>query len=384
MVAMAGSNPIGRHGHAISRHQARAPHRARLHYPAEVVNPDSHDSELGSGRIADRVPVAIAEHLAEDVLFPAALATDASDVLPKANLDALAEAGLYGISGPESAGGLDADFGAMCAVTEALASGCLTTAFVWVQHVGAVRAAAASSNEAIAAWVEPLCRGRRRAGLALGGAVPGPPTVVARSDGDGWVFDGTAPFVSGWGRIDVIHAAGRTDDGRLVWALVDAEMSETLRVERLRLVALNASATVRATFRGHRVPAERVTSVGPYGEGPTPPAVLRVHAALALGVVRRCCRLLGPSLLDDELRRARDEVDRLDAATIEAARAATGELAMRAAQALAVSVGSRSLLVGEHSDRLLREAFFALVYALRPGSRAAALERLGASAQPRS
>jgi hypothetical protein len=34
-----------------------------------------------------------------------------------------------------------------------------------------------------------------------------------------------------------------------VWALVDARESETLSVERLGLVALNATATVRADFR---------------------------------------------------------------------------------------------------------------------------------------
>ena len=38
--------------------------------------------------------------------------------------------------------------------------------------------------------------------------------------------------------------------------------------------------------------------------------------------------------------------------------------------------GSRSLLLADHAQRLAREALFALVYALRPGSRSAVLERL--------
>lgn len=37
--------------------------------------------------------VAIAEELADDVLFPRALEVDGADLLPKSNLDALAEAG---------------------------------------------------------------------------------------------------------------------------------------------------------------------------------------------------------------------------------------------------------------------------------------------------
>src|SRR5436190_16514440 len=61
-----------------------------------------------------------ASRLADEVLFPAALATDAADAVPMELLDALADAGLYGA-------GVAADFGTVCAVQEALAGGCLTT-----------------------------------------------------------------------------------------------------------------------------------------------------------------------------------------------------------------------------------------------------------------
>src|SRR5438874_7433525 len=125
--------------------------------------------------------VVSAERLADDVLFPAALVTDATDVVPVKLLDELAEAGFYGLSGPAWAGGMDADFPTVCSAVERLASGCLTTTFVWVQHLGAVIAAAGSENEAIRDWVSPLCTGQRRAGLALGGAIPAPaPLLQAR------------------------------------------------------------------------------------------------------------------------------------------------------------------------------------------------------------
>ena len=60
--------------------------------------------------------VSTAQRLADETLFPAALATDASETLPVALLDALADAGLYGLTGPASDGGLDADFPTACAV----------------------------------------------------------------------------------------------------------------------------------------------------------------------------------------------------------------------------------------------------------------------------
>jgi alkylation response protein AidB-like acyl-CoA dehydrogenase len=308
--------------------------------------------------------------LADEVLFPAALATDAADVVPREVLDALADAGLYGNA-------LDVDFPTICAVQETLASGCLTTAFLWAQHLGLVHALATSGNEELQSrWLAPLTTGEVRAGLALGGALPEPTLQARPADADGWLLDGVSPFVSGWGRIDVVHTAARTGD-EIVWLIIDAEESSELRVERLRLAALDATATVRASFDNLAVAGDRLTGRHPAG-GTTPPEVLRLHAALGLGVAARCCRLLGPTSLDDELVACRNELDRLDPETIFGARAAAGELAVRAAAALSVAQGSRSLLAAEHPQRLAREALFTLVYALRPESKDALLARLQA------
>jgi alkylation response protein AidB-like acyl-CoA dehydrogenase len=311
-----------------------------------------------------------AQLLADEVLFPAALATEAAGVLPRELLDRLAAEGFYGI-------GAAADFATVCAVQEALASGCLTTAFVWAQHLGLVHALAAGGDEERQArWLGPLLRGDVRAGLALGGALP-QPTLHARREGETWVLDGISPFLSGWGLIDVVHTAARTADDQIVWLIVDAVESDALQVERLRLVALDATATVRATFGGLRVELDRQTMLHPAG-GETPPEVLRLHASLALGVAARCCRLLGPSPLDEELAALRTELDDLGPATA-ACRAAAGELAVRAAAALAAASGSRTVLLSDQAQRLWREALFVLVYALRPASRDALLARLGAA-----
>ncbi len=323
----------------------------------------------------------VARRFADEVLFPAALSTDASDVVPRELLDGLARAGLYGV-------GVDADFGTTCAVQEELASGCLTTAFLWMQHLGLVHSLSASGPAEVAArWLAPLAAGEIRAGLGLGGALP-QPTVHARADEDGWVVDGVSPFVSGWGRIDVIHLAARTADDRIVWLIADAAEGPALRAERLRLAALNATATVRVTFAQLRVGADRVTDLHP-ASGETAPEALRLHAALALGVASRCCRLLGrPTSLDADLARLRADLDRLGPDILQA-RAAAGALAMRAAAALMTSRGSESLLVSDDAQRLMREAAFTLVYALRPVSRSSLLSSLGAAElakpmQPRS
>ena len=313
--------------------------------------------------------VAVAQRIADEVLFPAALGTDASDVVPRELLDALAGAGLYGV-------GTESDFRRVCAVQEALASGCLTTAFIWAQHLGLVHALASGGDtDARSKWLGPLAAGEIRAGVGLGGAQP-KPTLYVQPVGHGWLLDGVSPFVSGWGRIEVIHVAARGPDDQVVWLIVDAAEGPSLQTERLALAALNATATVRATFSKLLVTADRVTGQHPAGGG-APPEVLRLHAALALGVADRCCRLLGRTSLDSELDSLRAELDELGPGTAKA-RAAAGQFAMRAAAALMTSEGSRSLLVADHAQRLLREAMFTLVYALRPASRAAVLASLGA------
>ncbi|HEY2507560.1 MAG TPA: acyl-CoA dehydrogenase family protein [Streptosporangiaceae bacterium] len=312
--------------------------------------------------------VAVAQRIADTVLFPAALATDASEVVPRELLDALASSGLYGV-------GAEADFRTVCAVQEALASGCLTTAFIWAQHLGLVhQLVSGPATDTRARWLAPLAAGEVRAGVGLGGAAA-KPTLHAQRAGQDWVLDGVSPFVSGWGRIDVLHVAARGPDDQIVWLIVDAADGPSLQTQRLTLAALNATATVRATFSKLLVAADRVTGLHPAGGG-TAPEVLRLHAALALGVAARCCRLLGGTALDDELAALRTELDQLGPG-IAAARAAAGQFALRAAAALMTSEGSRSLLVADHAQRLLREATFTLVYALRPASKSAVLAGLG-------
>src|SRR5438309_6827950 len=88
--------------------------------------------------VSPQLTVEAAEALAEDVLFPSANEIDAMPVLPRARLDLLAEHGWYGLSAPSS--GLQREEASP--ILEAFAGGCLTTTFVWMQHLGAPPACA--------------------------------------------------------------------------------------------------------------------------------------------------------------------------------------------------------------------------------------------------
>jgi len=321
----------------------------------------------------------IARRLADDVLFPAAGGIDTADAVPRSQLDLFADAGLYGLVGSADHGGLGASPSTVRAAVEVLAGGCLTTTFVWAQHHGLVRALeAAAPSPGWDRWLRRLCRGECRAGLALGGLLPGEVRLRAEPVGDGWVVEGTSPWVSGWGLIDVVFVAARGPDDTLVWLIVDAVEREGLTADRQHLGAVDASVTVTAHFAGVAVAADRLVRVEPYSPARyNVPDVLRQNGYLALGVAGRCCRLLGPTPFDAELTACRDRLGHADEPGIAAARAAASELALRAAATLVVHSGSRAAIRHEHPERLAREALFLLVFGTRPPIRAALLGRLG-------
>jgi alkylation response protein AidB-like acyl-CoA dehydrogenase len=327
-----------------------------------------------------------ARRLADELLFPDAMRVDRLDVLPAAHLDALAAAGLYGAPAPSEAGGLGLDLRELSGVTEELASGCLATAFVWVQHFGLLMTLAVGGAPAALRdrWLESACQGKTRGGITLTGLIPGPPLLRARPADGGWRLDGTAPWVTGWGLINLVLAVARGPDDTVVTLVMDAAAQPGLAVSRQRLSAVDASVTVRLGFDGVVIPDERFVGREPFDPAASlQPAGLRINGSLALGVARRCSRLLGPGPLDDELAACRDRLDaalEAGAAPMAGARAAASELAIRASAALAVRNGSNSITVDQHAQRLAREAVFLLVFGSRPGIKSALLRRLGATA----
>jgi alkylation response protein AidB-like acyl-CoA dehydrogenase len=307
--------------------------------------------------------VATARSIAEEVLFPAARAVDAADRVPASHLDLLAAQGFY--AAPEDD---------LPRIVEILASGCLATTFVWLQHRGGLRAAATSVRPGIRErWYEALATGQRRAGIALGALRPGPPSVRARRVDGGYLLDGDSPWVTGWDMIDTLYTAARDERDTVVWALLDARAGDGLSVQPLDLVAVRASRTVLVRFAGYFVPDERVTGEHPYAEWAARDAAnLRLNGSLALGVAARCVALLDSAPLRDALDGCRGA---LDAGTPEA-RAAASALAVRAAAALATAYGAGAVLRGSHPERLTREALFLLVFGSRPAIKAALLRRL--------
>ena len=325
--------------------------------------------------------IARAEVLADEMLFPASLTVDRADRVPETLIQLLIEHGFYGIAAPQEAGGLGTrDMGLAISTVESLSSGCLATAFVWIQHHGPVLAAAFSQEPGIREkWLQPLASGELRGGIGRAGARQG--GLRARRVPDGYLLDGVVPWVTGWDLIDVVHVAVLDEADTVLFLMVDAVASETLQAQLHDLVAARASRTVTLTFRNHLVPADRFTGSQPFADwqrSEAPGSAL--NGALALGVATRCRKLLDDQAaarqLQSEIDVCRDALVQADATGTPAARAAASELAMRAATTLMIHTGSRSVLTDNPAQMLLREAGFLLVFGTRPLIRDALLTRV--------
>ncbi len=305
---------------------------------------------------------------------------DRADAIPREHFDRLAAMGLFGAFAPVDMGGLEFSLAELCDCVELLASACLASTFVWIQHFRLLAAALDPSAPAIVADIrQEIVRGQVRGGVALTGLQPGPARLTATPTPEGWTLDGEAPWVSGWGIVDYLVVAARGPDDTVVTFLLDAKDQPGLTVTRRHLAALDASATVKLTFAALSVPSDHVLGHVPYDPTRELPEGLRVNGSLALGVVRRCCAVIGPSGLDDELLDARATLDGANAETMALARARACELAVRASSALAVHQGSSSVLAASIAERTGREAQVLLTFGSRPAIRQSLLARLGAS-----
>ena len=355
-----------------------------------------------------------ARAVADEVLFPQAQATDRARLVPREHLDALRDAGLFGLQGPRDVpGGLGADHAAARPVLEAVAGACGATAFVWAQHHGAVRRVAGGDGPGRDRWLPRLCDGSVLAGIGFAYLRrPGPPTVRATRTPAGWRIDGAAPWITGWGLIDALVVMARVDDGSpdagsVVTVVVDRPGEhERLRAGEPQALAVMASTgTVTLAFDSLEVAPGDVVGVQTdaawrlrdrLGSAMPPPA--------PLGIADRAIRVLaerppGPGVaeaataLGDELQGRREAADRVSgsiaramadgAGEIDAAIAAGAaerdrglDLARRATDALVAATGGGAMSLEHPAQRLSREATFFLIQAQTGDLREASLARL--------
>jgi alkylation response protein AidB-like acyl-CoA dehydrogenase len=354
--------------------------KVNIHGVRSITNPGSSHNQ-GSVPGPDDKDEAVAPFTAlpalVELLSRDASVVDHSPTIPAGHLAAFGDAGLYGAFAPKDLGGLELDFAEACSIVEQLAAACVTTTFVWLQHFRLLSALLdPTTPDQLRSMLPAVIDGEIKGGVSLGGLLPGPARLVAEASDEGWLLNGEAPWISGWGIVDKLVVTAREGAHSVATFVLDATLCEGLHATPVHLSAMNASSTVTLTFSHLKVPRDRFVGSQPYAPGIERPEGLRVNGSLALGVARRCCDLIGPSDLDEELRAAREELDRAGIGEIHAARARSSALAVRCAHVLAVTTGSRAAISGDIAERSTREASLLLVFASRPAIKAALLDRM--------
>jgi alkylation response protein AidB-like acyl-CoA dehydrogenase len=336
-----------------------------------------------------------AQAVADDVLFPAAQDVDQGLRPLGDGLRALADAGLFGLAGPVSHGGLDLGPIDTRRTIAAVGSGCGATFFVWVQHHGVVRTLRTSPNDALVEhFLAPMCSGDVLAGVAFAHLRrPGAPAIRAKRTSDGgWQLDGHAPWATSWGVADWFAVAAASDDGEVVWVRVPGHEVPGLVATPLALSVFARTGTVALTFERYQVAEADLISVADLDDWRRTD---RRHAALGqpavLGVAERAAGLLAERRDADAVDAARRLGDELAARwsrdrelvgageSVESMsdhRAACLDLARRSTTALLASVGGAGMDLTHPAQRLAREADFYVIQAQTADGRAATLRSI--------
>ncbi|MFF4505225.1 acyl-CoA dehydrogenase family protein [Streptomyces sp. NPDC001401] len=322
--------------------------------------------------------VATAQSLADGLLAPNAARVDQEGV-PASHVEAVRRSGLLGVSAPREYGGAGAPDSVAREIQEILAGACCSTWFVQTQHHTPVRLLARSELPARERLLGPLASGELLAGIAYAHvrAFPRLP-VRATAERDGWRFDGTVPWYTGWGLNDVMLLAGVTDSAEIVFAFADAREQPGLRAsEPMPLAALTAARTVSLELDGLwlpeesmvlRTPQEKFALVDLPRSTNTSPAVFGVaYAALRVledaGETENARVLRGR--LDEVRRRAYELADHpVPHEHVEerlALKTRSYDLMRAATTAAVVAGGGRTMDVRHPAQRLAREGMFLLV-----------------------
>lgn len=315
-----------------------------------------------------------AQDLTDQVLRPAAAEVDATGKIPPSHFDALRDRGFYGLAFATTD-----PINTLADVGEILVSGCLATAFVWAQHHGTLLRMVMSRNDTLKTrYLADLRSGAVTAGVSGSGyADPDNPLIVATETDFGYTITGQAPFVTGWGLVDVIGVTAYDPRAqKTVTFLMDATDGPTVHANRICLSAADASNTVKLTFNGHHIPHTAVIHVRKTPRGGlsfADRALLRINGSLALGVARACLTEAdrtghpAPKLWETHttIRNALNTAATGDG-DIYDARARASQFAVTTATYSATAAGSRSVTRGEPTERMAREPAFSMVCTTTP------------------
>lgn len=314
-----------------------------------------------------------------------AAVTERSNQIPRQHLESLAEIGFFRLAVPTRWGGFEAPAWVLWEVAEQLAGACGATHFVQTQHQGAIGFLLKSQHpKTIENYLSDWLEGRRFCGVAFAHLRRPNCPVQVETAGDFAVYQGTAPWFSGWGVMDQVVLAGRNQQGLGIYALADLNQQGLRAGEQLCMSALNASATVPLEIDQLKVPRDHIVFTQTAEEmADKDYASLLKHSASALGLVQEACRWMQsePQSVEVLIAKAGELRQRGlnwqgEESEALAIRTESNQLALHAAQAAILASGGGGNQIQHPAQRLLRESSFYFLTQLSQALRGAALKRL--------
>lgn len=228
---------------------------------------------------------------------PVAAEYERADRFPTEIVEQMRELGLFGVTIPESHGGLGLDLLTYIGVIEELAYGWMSLTGIINTHTMCATMIMAHGNAQQQERLLPaLAGGLRRGALSLSEPDAGSDTrslsCRARRDGDEYVVNGTKAWVTNGERASIVLLAARTEEG-ISALVVEKEPGPTFEgitvSKQVGKLGYKGVETVEMAYRDHRVPVANL--IGEAGRGlPQILGVLEVGriniAARAVGVAR--------------------------------------------------------------------------------------------------
>jgi len=228
---------------------------------------------------------------------PVASALERDDRFPAGIVEQMRVLGLFGITIPESHGGLGLDLHTYIGVIEELAYGWMSLTGILNTHtMCATLIMQHGTAEQQQRWLPTMATGERRGALSLSEPDAGSDTrnisCKAVRDGDEYVLNGTKAWVTNGERAGIVALAARTEEGISAFVV---EKEPGTRFEGISVgnhvgkLGYKGIETVEMAYADHRIPAANL--IGDAGRGlPQILGVLEIGriniASRAVGVAR--------------------------------------------------------------------------------------------------
>ena len=228
---------------------------------------------------------------------PVASDLERADEYPETIVAEMKKMGLFGVTIPESYGGLGLDLLTYVGVIEELAYGWMSlTGIVNTHTMVATLLMQHGTDEQKQRWLPHLASGERRGALSLSEPDAGSDTrnisCRAKRDGDEYIINGTKAWVTNGERSSLVALAARTDEGISAF-IVETEPGPSFEgitvSKKVGKLGYKGVETVEMAYADHRIPAANL--VGEAGRGlPQILGVLEIGriniASRAVGVAR--------------------------------------------------------------------------------------------------